>query len=161
MEPQLNKRRTKMKTKITNRIKLWIVKVFKIDTYAKDFMALSQKFQKLKENYEIRNDVLATYEREINGIECKLKELESLCEDPTRKINELLEEIERTKHSAYAAGRRDAYAEMGIKALDKRLMNEALYLDHTDNEITEEEYKELEEFCKMCEIDIDDLEDVK
>ena len=64
-------------------------------------------------------------------------------------------------HSAYAAGRRDAYAEMGIKALDKRLMNEALYLDHNDNEITEEEYKELEEFCKMCEIDIDDLEDIK
>ena len=150
-----------MKTKITDRIKLWIVKIFKIDTYAKDFMALSQKFQELKENYEIRNDVLATYEREINDIEIKLKELESLCEDPTRKINELLEEIEATRHSAYAAGRRDAYAEMGIKALDKRLMNEALYLDHNDNEITEKEYKELEEFCKMCEIDIDDLEDVK
>ena len=146
-----------MKTKITNRIKLWIVKVFKIDTYAKDFMALSQKFQKLKENYEIRNDVLATYEREINGIECKLKELESLCEDPTRKINELLEEIEATRHSAYAAGRRDAYAEMGIKALDKRLNGETLYVDENDNIIEDMDAETFEAFCKDNEIEIDDL----
>ena len=146
-----------MKTKITNRIKLWIVKIFKIDTYAKDFMALSQKFQELKENYEIRNDVLATYEREINDIEIKLKELESLCEDPTRKINELLEEIESTRHSAYAAGRRDAYAEMGIKALDARLNGETLYVDENDNIIEDMDAETFEAFCKDNEIEIDDL----
>ena len=153
-------------------IKHWLYKIFKMDILTKDYLKLCQKYevtnimnesyrQQIKERDEHIKELGEVYADPISYVENALKESREAYEKCVVDMEELLAKQDRLEHKAYAKGRSDAYAEMGIKALDKRLMNEALYLDHTDNEITEEEYKELEEFCKMCEIDIDDLEDVK
>ena len=51
----------------------------------------------------------------------------------------------------------DAYAEMGIKALDARMNGETLYYDWDGNVIDEMNASEFLGFCKDNEIELDDL----
>ena len=146
---------------IMDRIRLWVIKIFKINTFEGEYVALMSRYNDIQRDYNMAQNIIESYRRDYTTLENKC---ETMIKD-TEAVLALYESPDRVKetyeHRAYAAGRRDAYAEMGIKALNKRLMNESLYLDHNDNEITEEEYKRLEEFCKLNEIDIDDLEDVE
>ena len=56
-----------------------------------------------------------------------------------------------------ARGRSDAYAEMGIKALDARMNGETIYCDWDGNVIDEMNVKDFRNFCEENEIEIDDL----
>lgn len=149
-------------------IKKLICKIFKIDLLAKDYMELCQK-------YETTNALKESYRQQIKERDAFIKELEEVCSDPmsyvenalresreayekcVADIEELLAKQDRIEHRAYARGRRDAYAEMGIKALDARLNGETLYVDENDNVIEDMDEETFKVFCEGNEIDISDL----
>ena len=69
----------------------------------------------------------------------------AIANDPDRKR-------ECYEHRAYASGRQDAYAEMGIKALDARTEGKILYVDHDDNLIEDLDEESFKKFCEEIEI---------
>lgn len=153
-------------------IKKLICKIFKIDLLAKDYMELCQK-------YETTNVLKESYRQQIKERDAFIKELEAVCADPMSYVEnalresreayekcvadmeELLAKQDRIEHKAYARGRRDAYAEMGIKALDARLNGETLYIDENDNVIEDMDEETFKAFCEDNEIDINDLTEEK
>lgn len=133
----------------------------------------------LCQKYETTNALKESYKQQIKERDAFIKELEEVCSDPMSYVEnalresreayekcvadmeELLAKQNRLEHKAYARGRRDAYAEMGIKALDARLNGETLYVDENDNVIEEMNEKTFKAFCESNEIDISDLTEVK
>lgn len=142
-------------------IKNWLYKIFKMDILAKDYLALCQKYETtnaLKESYRRQvKELEEIYADPISYVENALKESREVYEKCVVDMEELLDKQDRLEHKAYARGRSDAYAEMGIKALDARLNGETLYVDENDNVIEDMDAKTFEAFCKDNEIEIDDL----
>lgn len=138
-------------------IKRWIIKLFKIKTYEKEY----HKFKKL---YEITLDELNTTRTVAESYRANLEDIKSTCDEVINKAEKVVVEFENPErrkenyeHRAYANGRRDAYAEMGIKALDARLNGETLYVDKNDNIVEEMDEETFKVFCEGNEIDISDL----
>ena len=149
-------------------IKHWIYKIFKMDNLAKDYLELCQKYettnaikesyrQQIKERDEHIKELEEIYADPISYVENALKESTKAYKECVADMEELLAKQDRLEHKAYARGRRDAYAEMGIKALDARLNGETLYVDENDNIIEDMDAETFEAFCKDNEIEIDDL----
>ena len=142
-------------------IKKWICKIF--------------KYEDLKHDYEFAKAVIESYKREIAENNKAIAELKEICADPISYVEnalkesaeayekcvadmeELLAKQDRLEHKAYARGRSDAYAEMGIKALDARMNGETIYCDWDGNVIDEMNVKDFRNFCEENEIEIDDL----
>lgn len=138
-------------------IKRWIIKLFKIKTYAEEY----HKFKKL---YEITLDELNMTRTVAESYRADLEDIKSTCDEVINKAEKVVAEFENPErrkesyeHRAYANGRRDAYAEMGIRALDARLNGETLYVDENDNIVEEMDEKTFKMFCENNEIEIDDL----
>lgn len=138
-------------------IKRWIIKLFKIKTYEEEY----HKFKKL---YEITLDELNTTRTVAESYRANLEDIKSTCDEVINKAEKVVAEFENPErrkenyeHRAYANGRRDAYAEMGIKALDARLNGETLYVDKNDNIVEEMDEETFKVFCEGNEIDISDL----
>ena len=138
-------------------IKRWIIKLFKIKTYEEEY----HKFKKL---YEITLDELNTTRTVAESYRANLEDIKSTCDKVINKAEKVVAEFENPErrkenyeHRAYANGRRDAYAEMGIKALNARLSGETLYVDENDNIIEEMDEETFTLFCGDNEIDISDL----
>lgn len=138
-------------------IKEWIIKLFRINTYEKEYKKYENLYRNAITEIEIVKSVAENYKREWEKVRTAsddvLKNAEgvlALLDDPERKR-------EYYEHRAYAIGRKDAYAEMGIKALDARLNGKTLYVDHDDNLIEELDEESFERFCEENEIEIDDL----
>ena len=138
-------------------IKRWIIKLFKIKTYEEEY----HKFKKL---YEITLDELNTTRTVAESYRANLEDIKSTCDKVINKAEKVVAEFENPErrkenyeHRAYANGRRDAYAEMGIKALDARLNGETLYVDENDNIVEEMDEETFTLFCGDNEIDISDL----
>lgn len=149
-------------------IKHWIYKIFKIDTVAKDYLELCRRYeivntlkesyrQQIKERDEHIRELREIYADPISYVENALKESAEAYEKCVADMEELLAKQDRLEHKAYARGRSDAYAEMGIKALDARLNGETLYYDWNGNVIEEMDVKDFRNFCEENEIEIDDL----
>lgn len=149
-------------------IKKLICKIFKIDLLAKDYMELCQKYettnalkesyrQQIKERDEHIKELREVYADPISYVENALKESREAYEKCVVDMEKLLAKQDRLEHKAYARGRSDAYAEMGIKALDARLNEETLYVDEDDNIIEEMDEETFKIFCEDNEIDISDL----
>lgn len=149
-------------------IKKLICKIFKIDLLAKDYMELCQKYettnalkesyrQQIKERDEHIKELREVYADPISYVENALKESREAYEKCIADMEELLAKQDRLEHKAYARGRSDAYAEMGIKALDARLKGETLYVDENDNIVEEMDEETFTIFCEGNEIDISDL----
>ena len=149
-------------------IKHWLCKIFKIDILAKDYLELCQKYettntlkesyrQQIKERDEHIKELREIYADPISYVENALKESIEAYEKCVADMKELLAKQDRLEHKAYAKGRSDAYAEMGIKALDARLNGETLYIDENDNIIKEIDEETFKVFCGDDEIDISDL----
>lgn len=149
-------------------IKHWLCKIFKIDILAKDYLELCQKYettntikesyrQQIKERDEHIKELREIYANPISYVENALKESREAYEKCVIDMEELLTKQDRLEHKAYARGRSDAYAEMGIKALDARLNGETLYVDENDNIIEEMDEETFKIFCEDNEIDISDL----
>lgn len=149
-------------------IKKLICKIFKIDILAKDYLELCQKYettnaikesyrQQIKERDEHIKELMEIYADPISYVENALKESRKAYEKCVADMEELLAKQDRLEHKAYARGRSDAYAEMGIKALDARLNGETLYVDENDNVIEDMDKETFTIFCEGNEIDISDL----
>ena len=142
-------------------IKNWLYKMFKMDILAKDYLTLCTKYETtkaLKESYRRQvKELEEIYADPISYVENALKESTKAYKKCVADMEELLAKQDRLEHKAYARGRSDAYAEMGIKALDARLNGETLYVDENDNIIEEMDEETFKAFCEDNEIDISDL----
>ena len=158
-----------------NIIKKWICKLFGLSNDLNDLDLYKRKCEFYQTDYEIAQTIIESYKRDLEDREQQIKELRKMNEDPVAYVenalkasteayercvadmDNLMDEMERVKHKAYARGRMDAYAEMGIKALDARMNGETLYCDLDGNVIEEMDAKEFLDFCKDNEIELGDL----
>ena len=134
-------------------IKKWIIKIFKINTYEKEYKKYKELYQEALTGIETIKSVAESYKRDLESLKItsddvikKAENVLSIIEDPNRKR-------EYYEHRAYANGRQSAYAEMGIKAPDARAEGKTLCV----NLIEELDEESLEKFCQENEIKIDDL----
>ena len=138
-------------------IKKWIIKIFKINTYEKEYEKYKELYQDALTEIEVIESVAKNYKRELESLELVVDTLIQTSEDALAMVNDPDRKREYYEHRAYANGRQCAYAEMGIKALDARAEGKTLYVDHDDNLIEELDEESFEKFCEENEIKIDDL----
>ena len=158
-----------------NIIKKWICKLFGLSDVMNELDHYKRKCDFYQTDYEIAQTIIESYKRDLVDKEHQIEELKKMNEDPVKYVenslkasteayercvadmDELLNKMDRVEHKAYSMGRRDAYAEMGIKALDARLNGEMLYVDENDNIIEDMDEETFKMFCVENEIDISDL----
>ena len=138
-------------------IKKWIIKIFKINTYEKEYKKYKELYQDALTEIEVIESVAKNYKRELESLELVVDTLIQTSEDALAIVNDPDRKREYYEHRAYASGRQCAYAEMGIKALDARAEGRTFYVDHDDNLIEELDEESFEKFCEENEIKIDDL----
>ena len=138
-------------------MKEWIIKLFKINTYEEEYKKYEKLYQNALTRGEVIKSVAQNYKRELENLGDICDDLIKTSEDILATVNDPDRKRECYEHRAYASGRQDAYAEMGIKALDARAEGKTLYVDHDDNLIEELDEESFEKFCAENEIKIDDL----
>ena len=138
-------------------IKKWIIKIFKINTYEKEYKKYKELYQNALTDIEVITSVAQNYKRELESLEVVVDTLIQTAEDVLAIVNDPDRKREYYEHRAYASGRQCAYAEMGIKALDARAEGRTFYVDHDDNLIEELDEESFEKFCEENEIKIGDL----
>ena len=150
-------------------IKKWIIKIFKINTYEKEYKKYKELYQNALTEIEVIKSVAKNYKRELENLKdiCDdtIKTSEdalATAEDALAMVNDPDRKREYYEHSAYANGRQSAYAEMGIKALDAKAGGKILYVDRDNYFVRELDIEELDEesfekFCEENEIEISDL----
>lgn len=138
-------------------IKKWIIKIFKINTYEKEYKKYKELYQNALTDIEVITSVAQNYKRELDSLKATSNGLIKTAEDVLAIVNDPDRKREYYEHRAYASGRQCAYAEMGIKALDARAEGKTLYVDHDDNLIEELDEESFEKFCEENEIKISDL----
>ena len=136
-------------------IKKWIIKLFKINTYEEEYKKYEKLYQNALTRGEVIKSVAQNYKRELDNLLDIFDDLLKTSEDILATANDPDRKRECYEHRAYASGRQDAYAEMGIKALDARTSGKILYVDHDDNLIEELDEEFFKKFCE--EIEIGDL----
>ena len=158
-----------------NVIKKWIYKLFEISAGLNELDLYKRKCEFYQTDYEIAQTIIESYKRDLEDKEQQIKELRKMNEDPVAYVenalkasteayercvadmDNLMDEMERVEHKAYARGRMDAYAEMGIKALDARMNGETLYCDTEGHVITEMDAETFKKFCEDNEIELEDV----
>ena len=138
-------------------IKKWIIKLFKINTYEKEYKKYKELYQNALTEIEVIKSVAKNYRRELVSLQAISDDAIKIAEDALAMVNDPDRKRECYEHRAYASGRQCAYAEMGIKALDARAEGKTLYVDHDDNLIEELDEESFEKFCEENEIKISDL----
>ena len=138
-------------------IKKWIIKIFKINTYEKEYEKYEELYQNALTRGEVIKSVAQNYKRELDNLLDIFDDLLKTSEDALAIVNDPDRKRECYEHKAYASGRQDAYAEMGIKALDARTGGKILYVDHDDNLIEELDEEFFKKFCEEIEIETDNL----
>lgn len=138
-------------------IRKWIIKLFKINTYEKEYKEYEELYQDALTDTKVIIGVAKNYKRELDSLGDICDGLIKTLEDVLATANDPDRKRECYEHRAYASGRQCAYAEMGIKALDARAEGKTLYVDHDDNLIEELDEESFEKFCEENEIKIDDL----
>ena len=138
-------------------IKKWIIKLFKINTYEEEYKEYEKLYQDALTRGEVIKSVAQNYKRELENLLGIFDDLVKTSEDILAIANDPDRKRECYEHRAYASGRQDAYAEMGIKALDARTKGKTLYVDHDDNLIEDLDEEAFKKFCEEIEIQIDDL----
>ena len=134
-------------------IKKWIIKIFKINTYEKEYEKYKELYQNALTDIEVITSVAQNYKRELDNLKATSNGLIKTAEDVLAMVNDPDRKREYYEHRAYASGRQCAYAEMGIKALDARAEGKTLCV----NLIEELDEESFEKFCEENEIKIDDL----
>ena len=134
-------------------IKKWIIKIFKINTYEKEYKKYKELYQDALTEIEVIESVAKNYKRELDNLKATSNGLIKTAEDVLAIVNDPDRKREYYEHRAYASGRQCAYAEMGIKALDARAEGKTLCV----NLIEELDEESFEKFCEENEIKIDDL----
>ena len=138
-------------------IKKWIIKIFKINTYEKEYEKYKELYQNALADIEVITSVAQNYKRELDNLKATSNGLIKTAEDVLAIVNDPDRKREYYEHRAYASGRQCAYAEIGIKVFDARAEGKTLYVDHDDHLIEELDEESFEKFCEENEIKIDDL----
>ena len=138
-------------------IKKWIIELFKINTYEEEYKKYEKLYQDALTRGEVIKSVAQNYKRELDNLLDIFDDLLKTSEDILATANDPDRKRECYEHRAYASGRQDAYAEMGIKALEARTEGKTLYVDHDDNLIEDLDEESFKKFCEEMEIQIDDL----
>ena len=133
-------------------IKKWIIKLFKINTYEEEYKEYEKLYQDALTRGEVIISVAQNYKRELENLMGILDDLVKTSEDILAIANDPDRKRECYEHRAYASGRQDAYAEMGIKALDARTEGKTLYVDYDDNLIEDLDEESFKKFCEEIEI---------
>lgn len=133
-------------------IKEWIIKLFKINTYEKEYKKYEKLYQNALTRGEVIKSVAQNYKRELDTLGSICDDLIKTSEDILATVNDPDRKREYYEHRAYANGRQSAYAEMGIKALDARTEGKTLYVDHDDNLIEDLDEESFKKFCEEIEI---------
>lgn len=133
-------------------IKKWIIKIFKINTYEEEYKKYEELYQNALTDTEVIKSVAQNYKRELENLMGIFDDLVKTSEDILAIANDPDRKRECYEHRAYASGRQDAYAEMGIKALDARTEGKTLYVDHDDNLIEDLDEESFKKFCEEIEI---------
>lgn len=133
-------------------IKKWIIKLFKINTYEKEYKKYKELYQNALTEIEVIKSVAKNYKRELENLLGVFDDLVKTSEDILAIANDPDRKRECYEHRAYASGRQDAYAEMGIKALDARTEGKTLYVDHDDNLIEDLDEESFKKFCEEIEV---------
>lgn len=133
-------------------IKKWIIKLFKINTYEKEYKKYKELYQNALTEIEVIKSVAKNYKRELENLMGIFDDLVKTSEDILAIANDPDRKRECYEHRAYASGRQDAYAEMGIKALDARTEGKTLYVDHDDNLIEDLDEESFKKFCEEIEV---------
>lgn len=133
---------------------------------------INEKYQELQ---KISVDPIKYVDEETRKLEEQFTRCANVCEDIVAEVNERQEKLDREVHRAYANGRADAYAEMGIRNIEahergnelailengeivelllgledvKPSGNKATATEISLDDLTEEEHKELEELSKV------------
>ena len=134
-------------------IKKWIIKIFKIHTYEKEYKKYKGLYQDALTGIEVIKGVAQNYKRELDSLKATSNDLIKTSENVLAMINDPDRKREYYEYRAYANGRQSAYAEMGIKAFDARAEGKTLCV----NLIEELDEESLEKFCQANEMKIDDL----
>lgn len=158
-----------------NIIKKWICKLFGLSNDLNELDHYKKKCDFYQTDYEIAQTIIESYKRDLEDKEQQIEELRKMNADPVAYVenalkasteayercvadmDNLMDEMERVEHKAYARGRMDAYAEMGIKALDARMNGETIYCDWNGNIIEEMDVKDFRNFCEENEIELGDV----
>lgn len=101
-------------------IKRWIIKLFKINTYEEEYKKYEKLYQNALTDIKVIISVAENYKRELDTLGSICDDLIKTSEDILATANDPDRKRECYEHRAYASGRQDAYAEMGIKALEAR-----------------------------------------
>lgn len=133
-------------------IKKWIIKLFEINTYEEEYKKYMELYQKALTRSEVIKSVAQNYKRELENLMGIFDDLVKTSEDILAIANDPDRKRECYEHRAYDSGRQDAYAEMGIKALDARTEGKTLYVDHDDNLIEDLDEESFKKFCEEIEI---------
>ena len=133
-------------------IKKWIIKLFNINTYEEEYKKYKGLYQNALTEIEVIKSVAKNYKRELDNLIDIFDDLVKTSEDILAIANDPDRKRECYEHRAYASGRQDAYAEMGIKALDARTEGKILYVDHDDNLIEDLDEESFKKFCEEIEI---------
>lgn len=141
-------------------IKKLIIKLFKINTYEKEYKKYKEPYQNTLTEIEVIKSVAQNYKRELENLKAIFDDLIKTSEDILATVNDPDRKREYYEHRAYASGRQDAYTEMGIKALDARTGCKILYVDHDDNLIEELDEEAFKKFCEEIEIEGTSNEDL-
>ena len=136
-----------------SKIKEFIIKVFHIRTYKEEFDKLIELDRKNTELYE---SIITSYKKDLDLALGRIKELEDICKNPLS----IMEDTDRIRNKAYAEGRKDAYAEMGIRALEARVDGNVICIDEEGKFVEVITTPTLEEVCEESGIDINTLENV-
>ena len=132
--------------------------------------SLNNKIDKMNKDYEAEvqlnsslTKLLAEAKKDLESLiaehEKLLASYELIKQYPeywNQEREELIQELKRQCSRTYACGRKDAYAEMGIRALEARKAGNTLYATE-DGEIIEDISDNLENIFGDDEINIDDL----
>ena len=138
-------------------IKKWIIKIFNINTYEKEYKKYKELYRNALTEIDVVKSVAENYKRELDSLKAISDDVIKTSEDVLAMVNDPDRKREYYEHRAYDSGRQCAYAEMGIKALDARTEGKTLYVDHDDNLIEELDEESFEKFCEENEIEIGDL----
>ena len=148
-------------------IKKWIIKLFKINTYEEEYKKYEKLYQNALTRGEVIKSVAQNYKRELDNLKDICDDSIKTAEDALATSEDILAMVnnpdrkrECYEHRAYANGRQDAYAEMGIKALEARTGGKILYVDHDDNLIEELDEEFFKKFCEEIEIEGTNNEDL-
>ena len=145
---------------MNNKFQKLIIKIFRISTYETEYKKYVKLYGQSQENLNLTKHVAESYKKE-------LIEIKETCDEVIKNAEKVLEDFddpvrkkEAYEHRAYSNGRRDAYAEMGIRALEARQQGNTLYMDENGDVVEEINPKSLEDICEEEEIEIEDLIDI-